>query len=100
LDVYDYLDDLDPLKDAKIDIETVRQMQKDGYPKVETMDKILNEMTKIEDIGDVTAFVYGKYEKIEKIILKMLEGEKKETKEEKSAVAEEIHQKEMEEVIL
>ena len=54
-----YIDELEPLRDAKLSIEDVRGMLKDGYPLPSRINRILDELDKLSDIADILQVTSG-----------------------------------------
>jgi len=78
-----YDTDYEVLSDANITFEDVRKILRDGYPKLESLNVVLEKSEKLGYIGDVISHAYGSEVKVDKILIRELTSiSKKESKKE------------------
>jgi len=79
--------DYEVLADARVTFEDIKRVLRDGYPRLENLNKLLEKMERLGYIGDVISHAYGKESKIDRILIKELKeitkAEKKVEREEK-----------------
>jgi len=68
-DAVAYVDELEPLADAGVGFDELRRAMKEGYPKMETVETILDKMTRIEDVADVASLTYGEVRKVDELLV-------------------------------
>jgi len=64
--------DYEVLADAKVSFEDIKRVLRDGYPRLENLDRILEKMERLGYIGDIVSHAYGKESKIDRILIKEL----------------------------
>jgi len=97
-DVTVYADEFEPLGEAKIRFDDIRKILKEGYPKLETLDVMLDKMEKVSYLGDIASMVYGTVRKIDELLISTIKPKEKEKV--KSKESKEKEEKEFEDVVL
>jgi len=64
--------DYEVLADAKVTFEDVKRVLRDGYPRLENLEKVLEKLERLGYIGDIVSHAYGKETKIDRILIKEL----------------------------
>lgn len=85
LDVGFYDRDLAVLADAGIGFREVKQILRDGYPRLEHLEPVLEKTERLGDIGDIMSMALGPVYKVDKLLVTLAEP----VREERSRVAEE-----------
>jgi hypothetical protein len=73
-----YVDELEPLKDAGVRFDDIRRILREGYPKLSTLDKLLEKMDRISYLGDIASMTYGSIRKIDELLVSSIQPKKKE----------------------
>lgn len=77
-----YIDEIEPLADANVKFDDIKKILKEGYPKIETLDMLLEKMDKISYIGDITSMAYGEMRKINEIMISTIKSKEEKKDEE------------------
>lgn len=92
-----YIREMTSLADAGITIYDVKTALREGYPRIETIEKMLSGFEKVGRLGDIMSLAIGRVEKVDKLLVTFLGMEE----ESKKTVAEtEEKGKEEEEIML
>jgi len=64
--------DYEVLADARVTFDDIKQILRDGYPRLENLDRVLAKLERLGYIGDIVSHAYGKESKIDRILIKEL----------------------------
>lgn len=99
LNIGSFHNDLAVLSDANITFEDIRNVLKDGYPKIPKLRKIMYRFEKLGHVADLVAMTIGDIYKVDKLLVSQVKPKTKVEKETKVTPTS-IEEEEMEEALL
>lgn len=85
-----YLREMAGLADAGISVQDVKRALREGYPRVDTVERMLDGFEKVGALGDIMSLAIGRVEKVDRLLITFLGKEEKKATEKKEEEGEEI----------